>query len=76
MSAKPRRKIVNSGKAKRVVVSLGSHKERWASIVKCIQAVRPPVKSESTVGAGDSMVGAMTLKLAERLSKRRWLRFA
>ena len=32
---------------------------------QCVQVVPPPMKSQSTVGAGDSMVGAMTLKLAE-----------
>jgi 6-phosphofructokinase 2 len=31
----------------------------------CVQVVPPPVRSQSTVGAGDSMVGAMTLKLAD-----------
>ena len=30
-----------------------------------VQVVPPPMKSQSTVGAGDSMVGAMTLKLAQ-----------
>ena len=30
-----------------------------------LKVVPPPVKKMSTVGAGDSMVGAMTLKLAE-----------
>ncbi len=40
-----------------------------------IQAVPPPVKSQSTVGAGDSMVGAMTLKLAENASLEEMVRF-
>jgi len=60
---KAAQEIVNSGKAKRVVVSLG------------IQVVPPPVKSQSTVGAGDSMVGAMTLKLAENASLEEMVRF-
>lgn len=37
--------------------------------------VPPPVKSQSTVGAGDSMVGAMTLKLAENASLEEMVRF-
>lgn len=41
----------------------------------CIQVVPPPVKSQSTVGAGDSMVGAMTLKLAENASLEEMVRF-
>lgn len=40
-----------------------------------IQVVPPPVKSQSTVGAGDSMVGAMTLKLAENASLEEMVRF-
>ncbi|MEG7506822.1 PfkB family carbohydrate kinase, partial [Enterobacter hormaechei] len=33
-----------------------------------VQVVQPPMKSQSTVGAGDSMVGAMVLKLAQGAS--------
>lgn len=71
---KAAQEIVNSGKAKRVVVSrpqgaLGVDSEN------CIQVVPPPVKSQSTVGAGDSMVGAMTLKLAENASLEEMVRF-
>ena len=33
------------------------------------------MKSQSTVGAGDSMVGAMTLKLAENASLEEMVRF-
>ena len=57
--------IVDSGKAKRVVVSLGPQGALGVDASGCVQVVPPPVKSQSTVGAGDSMVGAMTLKLAE-----------
>ena len=57
--------IVQSGKAHRVVVSLGPQGALGVDRETCVQVVPPPVKSQSTVGAGDSMVGAMTLKLAE-----------
>ncbi|POP47252.1 6-phosphofructokinase II [Superficieibacter electus] len=57
--------IVRSGKALRVVVSLGPQGALAVDGDNCVQVVPPPVKSQSTVGAGDSMVGAMTLKMAE-----------
>ncbi|QIR27240.1 6-phosphofructokinase II [Kluyvera genomosp. 3] len=57
--------IVRSGKARRVVVSLGAQGALAVDAHSCVQVVPPPIKSQSTVGAGDSMVGAMTLKLAE-----------
>jgi 6-phosphofructokinase 2 len=59
------REIVNKGKALRVVVSLGPQGALAVDAEHCVQMVPPPIKSQSTVGAGDSMVGAMTLKLAE-----------
>ena len=55
---KAAQEIVNSGKAKRVVVSLGPQGALGVDSENCIQVVPPPVKSQSTVGAGDSMVGA------------------
>ncbi|WP_312384619.1 6-phosphofructokinase II [Atlantibacter subterraneus] len=58
--------LVRSGKAKRVVVSLGPQGALGVDETDCVQVVPPPVKSQSTVGAGDSMVGAMTLKLAQQ----------
>ncbi|MGF6564786.1 6-phosphofructokinase II [Kosakonia cowanii] len=57
--------IINSGKARRVVVSLGPQGALGVDQQGHVQVVPPPMKSQSTVGAGDSMVGAMTLKLAE-----------
>lgn len=60
--------IVRSGKARRVVVSLGPQGALGVNASGSVQVVPPPVKSQSTVGAGDSMVGAMTLKLAENAS--------
>lgn len=76
MSAKPRRKSLIAAKAKRVVVSLGPQGALGVDSENCIQVVPPPVKSQSTVGAGDSMVGAMTLKLAENASLEEMVRLA
>ncbi|MNI73326.1 6-phosphofructokinase isozyme 2 [compost metagenome] len=59
---------MHSGKAQRVVVSLGPQGALGVDGETCVQVVPPPVKSQSTVGAGDSMVGAMTLKLAQNAS--------
>ncbi len=61
---KAAQEIVDSGKARRVVVSLGPQGALGVDATQCVQVVPPPMKSQSTVGAGDSMVGAMTLKLA------------
>lgn len=72
---KAAQEIVNDGKAKRVVVSLGPQGALGVDSESCIQVVPPPVKSQSTVGAGDSMVGAMTLKLAENASLEEMVRF-
>ncbi|EMD9176617.1 6-phosphofructokinase II [Cronobacter turicensis] len=57
--------LVRSGKARRVVVSLGPQGALGVDGKDCVQVVPPPMKSQSTVGAGDSMVGAMTLRLAQ-----------
>ncbi|WP_447864480.1 6-phosphofructokinase II [Kluyvera sichuanensis] len=67
--------IVRSGKARRVVVSLGAQGALAVDEQNCVQVVPPPIKSQSTVGAGDSMVGAMTLKLAEHASLEEMVRF-
>ncbi|WP_318356620.1 6-phosphofructokinase II [Enterobacter sp.] len=67
--------LVNSGKAQRVVVSLGPQGALAVDASSCVQVVPPPMKSQSTVGAGDSMVGAMTLKLAEEASLEDMVRF-
>ncbi|ATA25296.1 6-phosphofructokinase II [Brenneria goodwinii] len=56
--------LIRTGSTERVVVSLGPQGALAIDSKDCIQAVPPPVKKLSTVGAGDSMVGAMTLKLA------------
>jgi len=62
--------LVKSGKARRVVVSLGPQGALAVDETGWVQVVPPPMKSQSTVGAGDSMVGAMTLKLAQGASLR------
>lgn len=67
--------IVRSGKARRVVVSLGAQGALAVDAHSCVQVVPPPIKSQSTVGAGDSMVGAMTLKLAESASLEEMVRY-
>lgn len=61
-------KLVRTGKAHRVVVSLGPQGALAVDKTGCVQVVPPPMKSQSTVGAGDSMVGAMVLKLAQGAS--------
>ncbi|HID7506413.1 TPA: 6-phosphofructokinase II [Enterobacter hormaechei] len=60
--------LVRTGKAHRVVVSLGPQGALAVDKTGCVQVVPPPMKSQSTVGAGDSMVGAMVLKLAQGAS--------
>lgn len=72
---KAAQELVDSGKAKRVVVSLGPQGALGVDVSGCVQVVPPPVKSQSTVGAGDSMVGAMTLKLAENAPLLDMVRF-
>lgn len=67
--------IVRSGKARRVVVSLGPQGALGVDASGSVQVVPPPVKSQSTVGAGDSMVGAMTLKLAENAPLTEMVRY-
>ncbi len=59
------RALISQGAAKRIVVSLGPQGALAVDAEQCIQVVPPPVIKRSTVGAGDSMVGAMVLKLAE-----------
>lgn len=67
--------LVKSGKARRVVVSLGPQGALAVDETSSVQVVPPPMKSQSTVGAGDSMVGAMTLKLAQGASLREMTQF-
>lgn len=67
--------IIRSGKAHRVVVSLGAQGALAVDANSCVQVVPPPIKSQSTVGAGDSMVGAMALKLAENADLKTMVRY-
>lgn len=67
--------IIRSGKAARVVVSLGAQGALAVDAENCVQVVPPPIKSQSTVGAGDSMVGAMVLKLAEDAGLEEMVRY-
>ncbi|HFZ8996022.1 TPA: 6-phosphofructokinase II [Citrobacter freundii] len=72
---KAAQELVTGGKALRVVVSLGPQGALAVDKENMVQVVPPPIKSQSTVGAGDSMVGAMTLKLAEEASLEDMVRF-
>lgn len=67
--------LIRSGKARRVVVSLGPQGALGVDSSGSVQVVPPPMKSQSTVGAGDSMVGAMTLRLAEDAGLEDMVRF-
>lgn len=67
--------LIRSGKVRRVVVSLGPQGALGVDATGSVQVVPPPMKSQSTVGAGDSMVGAMTLRLAEHASLEDMVRF-
>ncbi|WP_426445004.1 6-phosphofructokinase II [Siccibacter colletis] len=67
--------LVKSGKVRCVVVSLGPQGALAVDGDNCVQVVPPPMKSQSTVGAGDSMVGAMTLKLAQDASLEEMTRY-
>ncbi len=67
--------LIRSGKARRVVVSLGPQGALGVDSSGSVQVVPPPMKSQSTVGAGDSMVGAMTLRLAENAGLEDMVRF-
>ncbi|WP_432700364.1 6-phosphofructokinase II [Kluyvera cryocrescens] len=72
---KAAQEIIRSGKAHRIVVSLGAQGALAVDANNCVQVVPPPIKSQSTVGAGDSMVGAMTLKLAEDADLKTMVRY-
>lgn len=71
---KAAQELVQSGKARRVVVSLGPQGALGIDS-EIASGCSSPVKSQSTVGAGDSMVGAMTLKLAQDASLEEMVRF-
>jgi 6-phosphofructokinase 2 len=58
-------KVISEGKTKILVISMGGRGAMLASKDGFQYFLPPTVKLESTVGAGDSMVGAMVLKLLE-----------
>jgi 6-phosphofructokinase 2 len=58
-------KLIESGKCKYMVVSLGASGAMMVTEKECIQMIPPKVKSISTVGAGDSMVAGITYSLSE-----------
>jgi 6-phosphofructokinase 2 len=57
------KEIVDKGQSKIVIVSLGSAGAMLVTNDICIQFSAPHVKTLSTVGAGDSMVAGIVLKL-------------
>jgi len=69
------RLLISQGAAKRIVVSLGPQGALGVDAEQCVQVVPPPVTKRSTVGAGDSMVGAMVMKLADNASLVDMVRF-
>jgi len=64
------RQIIKEGKAEIVLVSLGPQGALLVTKDICEQVVPPRVQKNSTVGAGDSLVGATVLSLAEGMSIR------
>ena len=64
------RKLIDERKAEVVLVSLGPQGAMLVTRDFCEQIVPPRVRKNSTVGAGDSMVGATVLALAEGMSIR------
>ncbi|MCG6201830.1 6-phosphofructokinase II [Psychromonas antarctica] len=64
------RQIISEGKAQIVLVSLGPQGALLVTKDICEQIVPPRVQKNSTVGAGDSLVGATVLSLANGQSIR------
>ena len=69
------RQLIARRACRRVVVSLGPQGAMGVTADESLQVVPPPVKHLSTVGAGDSMVGAMCLKLAAGAGLGEMVRF-
>jgi 6-phosphofructokinase 2 len=59
------KKIIESGKCKFMVVSLGAAGAMLVTSDECVHMMPPKVKSISTVGAGDSMVAGITFNLSK-----------
>ncbi|WKN41317.1 1-phosphofructokinase family hexose kinase [Tunicatimonas pelagia] len=62
------RQLINNGKCEIVVVSLGPRGAMLATADTIEYVAAPTVRKKSTVGAGDSMVGAMVLQLSQEAS--------
>ncbi len=65
------KQIIDAGKAQIVLVSLGPQGALLVTADICEQIVPPRVQKNSTVGAGDSMVAATVLALANGRSIRK-----
>lgn len=68
--------LVRSGKAGVAVVTLGEQGSVLAGEGRAWRAEVPPVKSSTTVGAGDSFLGGLLVKLSEGAALDAALRFA
>lgn len=69
------RDLIRREVSRYIVVSLGADGALAVSREQQVLATPPAVTALSTVGAGDSMVAALTLKLAERASLEEMLRW-
>jgi 6-phosphofructokinase 2 len=58
------REIIDQGKAEILIVSLGAEGAMLVTKNKIEYAVPPKIKQNSTVGAGDTMVGGIVLSLS------------
>ena len=68
------RSLIEQGKAEIILVSLGPQGALLVTQDICEQIIPPKIVQHSTVGAGDSMVGAVVLALSEGLSIRQAVR--
>jgi 6-phosphofructokinase 2 len=57
--------LVAEGAAEHVVLTLGAEGAVLVSAGEVLHLVAPPVKTLSTVGAGDSLVAGIVLRLAQ-----------
>lgn len=62
------RQLVQAGNAEIVALTLGEDGAILVSRDLALQALPPPVKVNGTVGAGDSFLGMLVLRLAQRMS--------
>ncbi len=64
------RRLIGSGRARRLVLALGSRGTVGVTTTEAVFCQAPPVDVVSTVGAGDSLLGAVALALARGQSFR------